>query len=475
MLDRFGKLIFIDLETTGPNPSIDFITEIGIVEVSAAGVERWSTLVNPQVPIPPFIQRLTGIDDEMVRDAPTFAQVQEEVQRRLQDGLFIAHNARFDYGFLRNAYKRFDINLRCEVLCTVKLSRKLFPTEFKHSLDALVARHSLKCDARHRALADADLLWQFWRKIEAGVPRLSLHNAVNQLLQRPRIPAALEPEQLDDLPDGPGVYAFFGEHDVPLHVGRGAHLRQRVLSHFPADHASYKDAHLAREIRRLEWHETVGEVGAQLMQIQMTRALRPVHDKVPEEQEVFGWQLQRTEAGHLRAVLVSASELDFNHAPQLYGLFQSRQKAEAALRALVDKNALCAAATGLESLPAGAPCSLREHHLCLGACVGMETMERHALRLENTLAGIKLQAWPYAGPVAMIETGSDGRPAVHLIHNWAYLGSAEVEHELWHLLDEARGQPAFDADVYKVLQRALAKDLLQVRPLSGPGAGERRA
>lgn len=98
---RYRRLIFIDLETTGPNPAADFITEIGIVEVTDAGVQRWSTLVNPQVPIPPFIRRLTGIDDDMVRTAPTFEMLAHELQNRLENGLFIAHNARFDYGFLR--------------------------------------------------------------------------------------------------------------------------------------------------------------------------------------------------------------------------------------------------------------------------------------------------------------------------------------------------------------------------------------
>lgn len=241
MINRFGKLIFIDLETTGPNPAADLITEIGIVEVSAAGVNRWSTLVNPQMPIPPFIQHLTGINDEMVQHAPTFDMLKDEVLRRLQGGLFIAHNARFDYGFLRNAYKRHNISLRCEALCTVKLSRKLFPQEVKHGLDALVARHGLSAQGRHRALADADLLWQFWRKLEATTAPELLSGAIEQLLQRPSIPAHLEPELLDDVPDTPGVYVFYGEHDVPLHIGRGGQLRQRVLSHFH-EQPSYKDA-----------------------------------------------------------------------------------------------------------------------------------------------------------------------------------------------------------------------------------------
>jgi DNA polymerase-3 subunit epsilon len=177
-----GKLIFIDLETTGANAAADRITEIGLIESDGGQVSHWSTLVNPGVPIPPFIQRLTGITDEMVRDAPTFASLQDALLERLSGGLFIAHNARFDHGFLRNAFTEAGYSLRCDVLCTVKLSRRLFPSEAKHNLDALVERHHLHAKNRHRALADADLLWQLWRKLESEIPSEIFEQAVQAQL-----------------------------------------------------------------------------------------------------------------------------------------------------------------------------------------------------------------------------------------------------------------------------------------------------
>lgn len=444
-MHRYCKLIFIDLETTGPNPATDFITEIGIVEVTRAGVERWSTLVNPQVPIPPFIQHLTGIDDDMVCSAPTFEMLQQELRQRLQDGLFIAHNARFDYGFLRNAFKRMGVHLRCPVLCTVKLSRKLFPQEQKHSLDALVTRHGLSPQARHRALADADLLWQFWRKLEASVAADAVRTAIDELLQHPGIPAQLEPELLDDVPDTPGVYMFYGEHDAPLYIGRGAQLRQRVLSHFPVGQASHRDALLAHQIRRMDWREAAGEVGAQLIEAQLLKDLRPAHNHM-NEHEVCSWQLR----GELPPALVYTSELDFGSGEHLYGLFNSRSKAEMALRALAEKHALCPAALGLEP-GAGEPSAL------------------HAVRLENALAELKLKRWPYVGPIGLAETGADGRRDVHVVNNWCYLGTVRAGHDLWELwdiLERSPARPAFDADTYKTVTRALALGKLQVQPLS---------
>lgn len=465
MLNRYPKLIFIDLETTGPNPAADFITEIGLVEVSAAGVSRWSALVNPQAPIPPFIQHLTGISDAMVRDAPTFATLAGEVLHRLQGGLFIAHNARFDYGFLRNAFKRLGMTLRCEALCTVKLSRKLFPQEIKHSLDALVERHGLSAQARHRALADADLLWQFWRKLEATLAPETLDDAVGQLLQRPSIPAQLEPELLDDLPDTPGVYVFHGEHDVALYVGRGQQLRQRVLAHFP-DHPSSRGAQLARAVRRLAWHETAGEIGAQLLEAQLQKRLRPVHG-APRERDICSWQLRPAPDGRRRPVLVHASELDFGRSELLYGLFNSPDKAEMALQALTDEHGLCPVLLGLEARnDTGLACSAHAAGRCRGACAGQEPPEQHEARLELALAALKLKPWPYVGPIGLLETGTAGRSEVHVVDNWSYLGTVRDERDLWDILEQAPALSAFDVDTYKTVTRALALGKLQVHPLS---------
>lgn len=189
------KLIFVDLETTGANLVNDRITEIGIVAVDPDGrIERWSTFVNPGRPIPEFIQGLTGISDEMVETAPSFETLADTVRARLQDGLFIAHNARFDYGFLHHAFARSGHALNSEMLCTVKLSRALFPAEKKHNLDSLIARHELIPEARHRALADADLLWQLWRKLNAVVPYDVFSKTVQTLRQQPKLslPATAE-------------------------------------------------------------------------------------------------------------------------------------------------------------------------------------------------------------------------------------------------------------------------------------------
>ncbi len=159
-------LAFVDLETTGAAAATDRITEIGIIEVDPDGsVREWQQLVNPRTRITPFIEQLTGISNAMVAAAPPFEQVAEETLRRLEGRLFIAHNARFDYGFLSHEFKRLEISFYAPVLCTVKFSRALSPEHKKHNLDSLIERHGLQANGRHRALADAQLIHQFWQKI----------------------------------------------------------------------------------------------------------------------------------------------------------------------------------------------------------------------------------------------------------------------------------------------------------------------
>jgi DNA polymerase-3 subunit epsilon len=469
-MTRSGKLIFIDLEMTGANATIDRITEIGIVEVDGSKVTRWSTLLNPQISIPPFIQNLTGINNEMVADAPTFASIATQLHERLSGGLFIAHNARFDYGFLRNEFKQAGISFRADVLCTVKLSRALFPEELKHNLDALMVRHQLTASARHRALADADLLWQFWEKMQQEIEPSIFDAAITQLLQRPSMPIFLAADALDDIPDRPGVYLFFGENDLPLYIGKSIHLRQRILSHFNADHRLHKEMRLSQQIHRLEWHETAGEIGALLLEAQLIKQRQPIHNqKLRRQRELCSWQLRAHADGHLQPVLVLARDQDFGQEKRLYGLYSTRRKAEQALRELAETQQLCLVTLGIEARShAGKPCFAYQLRRCEGCCIGHEAPASHDARLEAAFAAMHVHSWPHPGAIGLIEQNSEGRQDVHVVNNWSCLGTVQSEEDVWQLLKQVPKRPAFDLDTYKILQRYVMRGLVEIRPLPDP-------
>ncbi len=463
------RLAFVDLETTGANPVLDRVTEIGVVAVDGDRVESWSTLVNPERAIPEFIQRLTGINNAMVAEAPTFAQVAEELTERLRGRLFIAHNARFDYGFLRHEYQRLGQRFQSDVLCTVRLSRKLFPAHHKHNLDSLIVRHGLITGDRHRALADADLIWQFWRMLRGQEDEFRLADAIRHQLKRPSLPPHLDADLLDDLPESPGVYSFHGEGDLLLYVGKSTNLRQRVLSHFAADTREYKEMQLAQSVRRIDWRETAGELGALLLEARLVKVGQPLHNRrLRRAADLCAWRLEEVGEGDFRPRLVSGAEADFGRSGDLFGLFANPRQAGNALRKIAEAYQLCPALLGLENPPPpGRACFAHQVHKCKGACIGKEAIGLHSARLTSALAKLKLRAWPYPGPVGLVER-DDFRDVeeVHVVDGWRYLGTARSEAEVHELLAHA-GQVPFDMDIYKLLKAHLGKGRVTPRPLWG--------
>ena len=283
-------LAFVDLETTGSNSSIDRITEIGIVLVDLDGsVQEWQQLVNPGVQIPPFIEQLTGINNEMVKGAPPFSAVADKVYSLLKGRLFIAHNASFDNGFLKCEFKRLSITFRAPVLCTVKLSRALFPEHKRHNLDSLIERHALQADARHRALADAQLIHQFWQKIHVDRNTWDIAAALQAQNTNPTLPAHLDASLIDDLPESAGVYLFYGEQNQPLHISRAKDIRTQVLAHFNGK-KSGKNAALASQVQRIDWLETAGEIGAALKEAALIKQLLPGRkDQMRNIDAAYSW------------------------------------------------------------------------------------------------------------------------------------------------------------------------------------------
>lgn len=454
-------IAFVDLETTGPDAQRDRITEIGVVEVGPNGIHQWDTLVDPQASIPPFIQGMTGITDDMVRGQPTFASIAELLAERLQGRLFVAHNARFDYGFLKNEFRRAGVTFRADVLCTLRLSRSLFPSVERHGLDALIARFNLVPKGRHRALADAELLWQFWQKIHGLYSVDLVESAVKALVKHASLPAGLSETALDDVPDRPGVYLFYGDDDAPLYVGKSIHLRQRIRAHFSGDHANPKEMRIARTVRRVDWRETGGEIGALLLEAHLVKALRPLHNQqLRHAGELFAWELvDGLPAPRLR----SDRHVDFSRHAALYGVFATRTGAQARLRELAETEQLCQVTLMMEpTARRGNPCFARQLHRCAGACTGHESRADHRLRLAAAMHALALTPWPFGGAVAWREGEQPGQPW-HVIEDWCYLGTAAT-------LDDAQAltaaQARFDIDTYQILAPHLARLQATAVPLA---------
>ena len=462
------SIAFVDLETTGTTPTGDRVTEIGIVRVVEGQVaEEWSTLVNPECPIPEEIQVLTGITNAMVRDKPTFSQIRREVAGRLDGHLFVAHNARFDYGFLKNEFRRVEMKFTADVLCTVRLSRRLFPDEPRHSLDALIARHALQGavapqgaadrTGRHSALGDARVLWRFVEALYRLRGRADIEAAVKRLLKIPSLPPQLAPDALEGLPEGPGVYRFYGVNDLPLYIGKSVNLRDRIRSHFSSDYCTANDVRISSEIRRIEVEETAGELGALLREAQLVKALLPLHNhRLRRKLNACFVRLP-----DLRSApeILAVKDIDWNdpqsQSETLFGPFATRRHVKAFLEGIAGEQGLCWRQLGWEKR--GGPCFARQVHKCRGACLGEETPEQHNLRLATALSPRRLSDWPWPGRVAVRENAAGGGLAeVHVFERWSHIGTARSDDELAELA-EARVTIDFDPDVYAILASYLAR------------------
>ena len=448
-------ITYLDLETTGATPLRDRITEIALVRFeNGVEVARWQTLVNPETSIPPFIQQLTGITNDMVQDAPTFAQVADKLAAFLEGAVMAAHNVRFDHGFLKSEYRRLGQTLRQRVLCTVKLSRKLYPQHRGHGLDAIMHRHQLTTEMRHRAMGDVELMIGFVNAAQNELGIECVAEAAKELSKKPSLPANIDSDLVDEIPDTPGVYFFYGENDLPLYIGKSVKLRDRVMSHFSGDHASSKEMRISQEIKRIDWIETAGELGALLLESKLVKERQPIHNRqLRRERQLCTWQITDNPEALPQVKLISAAEIEPNMLGKLFGTFRSKRKAIEALRNMAEAHQLCPKALGLEK--GKGRCFASQLHKCKGVCDGKEAKAIHHLRLLQALSAHKLKAWPYQGKLAIREVCElTGRTAMHIFDQWCHLTTVDNEADYAEALN-GKSIFAFDHDTYKLLLKAL--------------------
>ncbi|PAV26521.1 DNA polymerase III subunit epsilon [Tamilnaduibacter salinus] len=452
-----NTLAFLDLETTGGNSRRDRIIEIGLrLWRHGEVIDEWQTLVNPGTTISPFIQRFTGISNAMVADAPPFADVADELRERLTGAVFVAHNARFDYGFIKSEFQRLGQAFSARVLCTVKLSRRLYPEHRRHNMDALIRRHGLPDVARHRAMGDVDAMMAFFDAVLADHGEASVEQTVQHLLRRPSVPSHLPPDILDELPACPGVYRFYGENDVLLYVGKSTNIAQRVASHFSGDHGSHRGVRLSQSLRRVDWTETAGELGALLLELKQIKTLRPLYNRRSRPvKRLWSVELAPAEDGYLEAWPVTTIEP--SRLGDFYGLFRGKKDLEKALSGIAASNDLCNQRLGLEPWRDGG-CFQRELGRCKGACEGQEDVTRYNLRMQIAFHSLRLTTWPWRGPVAIVEHNAKrDQTDILVIYNWMHLATVHSEDELRDWSWRCQNPVTFDLDSYKLVVQTLLK------------------
>ncbi len=450
------RCVLLDLETSGAHPVRDRIIEVALTRVEHGRVvHRWSSLVNPGVAVPAVIRRIVGIDDAMLADAPPFAAIAPTLHQQLQDAVLVAHNVMFDYGFLKQEFARCGLEFSAPTFCTVKFARALEPKESRHGLDALIERYGLTCPARHRAEGDVAVLEQFLALALQRYPVERLLIARESAMKQPSRPPGLPEGVLEAIPDVPGVYLFFGANGLPLYLGKSKTLRSRVLSHFSAAKRQDTDAEIARQITRLEWIETAGDLHAQLVEAELVKALKPRYNK----------RLRASTTAVAIEVLPNGQTLAVRYRPihntdprtwlgRAFGAFSDARQAERTLRELAAQQSLCPARLGWE--PPRRACSAHQLGRCAGVCAGKESVEAHDARLFALLARLAPGPWPAQGPVVIAEEDAErGVAQYFVIDHWCLIARCDTPPTL-EMIRTAQERPyQFDLDLFRILRPAV--------------------
>jgi len=370
------KYAIVDIETTGGRPDRDKITEIGIVLHNGREItETWSSLVNPGVSIPPFISRMTGITQEMVDEAPYFHEVAREVILRLEHAVFVAHNARFDYHFIRESFRDLGFTFSRPYLCTVKLSRQAFPGLPSYSLENLIRHFGIPAERRHRALDDALATATLLEKVLIREDQPAL--IPDPLLQR-RLPRHLAPDTLNRVPNQCGVYYFRNRENQVIYVGKSIHMRKRLDEHLAS--ISRKAERLDREIADIDWVVTGSELYAAILESYEIKRLQPSINRAQRARQLqYGIQQAEAEGGHLRLKVHPAGEEEV-----VLQRYAGKTAAFSALAAAVKRFDLCRNLS-IEFHP-GKPCFEYQVGDCRGACCGMESPDSYNERVRLAAA-----------------------------------------------------------------------------------------
>lgn len=273
-------------------------------------------------------------------------------------------------------------------------------------------------------------------------------------------PDHIDRASLAALPSKPGVYVFRDPAGAPLYIGKSINIRARVLAHLRTPH----EAALLGDTHRIDFVRTAGDIGALLLESHMIKRLQPPYNvllKFPAESFALCMQGDEALGGKMRVQIVGHSDAycDDERLP-VFGLFASRSAAQEGLEALVRRHALCPALLGLESASQGRACFAHQIGRCRGACIGIEARAAHFMRLRQALAELDAAAWPFPGPIGIVETDQRWRQ-IHVVHRWSYLGALEGRQRTIQL----PANPPIDIDTYKILARPLADGTLTVAPL----------
>lgn len=378
-----------DIETTGGYASANGITEIAVYVFDGHEIiDKFETLVNPLQPVPHFIEVLTGITNEMVQNAPSFAEIAPRLAEFLHDKVFVAHNVNFDYSFINHQLIEAGFQLNSKKLCTVRYARKIFPKLSSYSLGNLCRHFEIPIQNRHRAAGDARATVELFKLLKENDINNHLFTMVGKQSKEQFLPPFLNKEDIDQLPLTPGVYYFHDAKDKIVYVGKAIQLKKRVLSHFSNNRPTRQKQEFLRNIQRISFQQCGTELMASVLETIEIKRLWPKYNRAIKGFEAsYGLYVFEDGNGYLRV----AVDRKHKHLKAVQS-FYNRYEAVNELKRIANDFSLCYKLCFIDR-SADVDCS---SETCKGACSKKEKTTAYNKRVLKAVEQLKKELPSFA-------------------------------------------------------------------------------
>jgi DNA polymerase-3 subunit epsilon len=411
----------VDIETTGSYAAANGITEISIhVFDGNSVIEKFETLINPGQPIPYYIQSMTGITDKMVADAPAFEEVAKKIYSLLNDKIFIAHNVSFDYSFVKAHLKESGFDLNSKKLCTVRLSRKIFPGFPSYSLGKLCHSLGITINDRHRAGGDTAATVKVFQLLllndkEQHIQKSLLRNSKESVLP-PNVPK----EQFNQLPYTPGVYYFHNEKGKVVYVGKANNIRYRVNSHFSNNSESRQKQNFMQHVHTISYQPCGTELMACILESTEIKKRWPIFNTSQKRwEDVYGIFMYEDQNGYQR-LAIDKNRKRLNPVYTFHYLVDGH----AIIRKLIREFNLCPKLCFLQKDPG--KCEGINEGYCYGTCEQLEAAEIYNGRVKKAAESLRAQP-----SFAIIDKGLSGEEqSCILVWEGSFYGMGYIPHDV---------------------------------------------
>ncbi len=373
----------LDIETTGGQFNEEGITEIAIYKFDGHEIiDQFISLVNPEKPIQPFVVKLTGINNAMLRSAPKFYEVAKRIIEITEGCILVAHNTTFDYRIMRTEFRRLGYEFTKETLCTVELSKKLLPEQESHSLGKLVKSLGIPITDRHRASGDAMATVKLFKLLlDKDVEKEILTSTIKSEIKTGMIPKLVD--IVENIPNKVGIYYIHNQNGDVVYIGKSKNIKKRINQHFTGSTSKCKK--IQREVVTVSHEETGSELVALLKESEEIKKNKPIYNRA-QRKTLFQYALYQevNSNGYIELKILKA-----DGRKKEITSFTSLQEAKNFLFRISDKHQLCQKLNGLYDTQNG--CFQLKIKECNGACLNLELTEVYNERVIEFIQEIEFQ------------------------------------------------------------------------------------